>query len=109
METTPEKHLDKQLILPELDISRTAHLQPIIDFLKAGGNTPATGDAFYYHRDGYGVYGFAQPLDIAGLREKFDFPASIRLTEHSVFDAGNFVTITQDSGPNSGRKISFEQ
>jgi hypothetical protein len=103
MVTAPEK----QPISAQSEDSRTAHLQPLIDFLKAQGNEPATGDAFYYERDGYGVYGFAQPLDVVGLRERFDFPPSIHLSANAIFDAGNFVTITQDAGPNTGRVINF--
>jgi len=69
METTPKK----VLILANLADFRTAHLQPVIDFLKAQGNVPATDDQFRYNRDGLGVYGFAQPLDTQLLQEHFDF------------------------------------
>jgi hypothetical protein len=100
---------EKVLILADKADFRTAHLQPVIDFLKAQGNTPATGDQFYYNRDGYGVYGFAQPLDVAALRAHFEFPPSIHLTATSVQDTRHFVCITQDSGPQMVRKLSFEE
>ena len=41
------KPLPKEPISDKADGSRTAHLQPVIDFLKDQGNEPATGDAFY--------------------------------------------------------------
>lgn len=100
----------KERILPDAPTgSDTDHLLPIIDFLKAQGNTPATGDQFYYNRDGYGVYGFAQPLDTQLLQEHFDFPPSIHLTATSVQDTRHFVCITQDSGPQPVRRLSFEK
>lgn len=98
----------KEPILDKADGSRTAHLQPVIDFLKAQGNEPATGDAFYYTRDGYGVYGFAQPLDVSALRARFEFPPSIHLTATSVQDTRHFVCITQDRGPRPVRRPSPE-
>lgn len=75
---TPEK---QRVPADAPDPTSTHHLRPIIDFLKARGNAPATGDQFYYTRDGYG---FAQPLDVAVLRAHFEFPPSIHLTATSV-------------------------
>lgn len=95
-------NLEKQCILAEvLDPTSTDHLRPIIDFLKAQGNEPTTEDRFCYSRDGYGVYGFAQPLDVAALRARFDFPASIHLTATAVQDTRHFVCITQDPNRNA--------
>ncbi len=92
-------NLEKQRILADAsDPTSTDHLRPVIDFLKAQGNEPANGDQFYYTRDGYGMYGFAQPLDVAALRARFDFPPSIHLTATSVQDTRHFVCITQDAG-----------
>lgn len=98
----------KEPISDKADGSRTAHLQPVIDFLKAQGNEPATGDAFYYNRDGYGVYGFTQPLDMDALRARFDFPASIVAGQSGVYDTRNFVSIAQDFGTQPVRPLSFE-
>lgn len=98
----------KELISDKSEGSRTVHLQPIIDFLKAQGNEPATGDAFYYNRDGLGTYGFAQPLDMAALRARFDFPDSIALYATAIHDSRNFVRITQDFGTQPVRPLSFE-
>ncbi|MBG8555116.1 hypothetical protein [Hymenobacter guriensis] len=93
-------HTEKKHILSDaLNQSGTGHLLPIIDFLKVQGNEPSTGDQFYYYRDGNGVYGFAQPLDVAALRAQFEFPSSIHLTATSVHDIRHFVCITQNSGP----------
>lgn len=102
MKTVPSK----VPILAQSDDSRTAHLQPLIDFLKAQGNESASPAGFTYDRDGYGSYYFAQPLDIEALRAQFDFPPSIEAGPLAVFDSGNFVAITQALPP--GRVLSFE-
>lgn len=95
-------------ILAGLADFRTAHLQPVIDFLKAQGNTPATGDQFHYNRDGLGVYGFAQPLDTQLLQEHFDFPPSISLSVDGLHDSRHFVRI-QHTPDQSVRCLSFEE
>ena len=81
------------------DDSRTVHLQPLIDFLKAQGNAPASADDFTFDRDGYGSYYFAQALDMEALRARFDLPATLLLTKDTVQDTRNFVRITQALGP----------
>ena len=98
----------KEPILDKADGSRTAHLQPVIDFLKAQGNEPATGDAFEYNRDGLGTYGFSQPLDVDLLQQHFDFPPSIHLSSAGLHDSRNFVRIAQDFGTQPVRPLSFE-
>lgn len=87
--------------------SDTAHLQPVINFLKAQGNTPAAGDAFQFNRDGLGVYGFAQPLDTQQMKEYFDFPSSISLSVDGLHDSRHFVRI-QHAPNQSARRFSFE-
>ena len=82
-------------ISAKFDGSRTAHLQPLIDFLKAQGNAPASADTFTFDRDGYGDYRFAGPLDMAALRERFEFPPTLLLGQNSVQDTRNFVGIGQ--------------
>ena len=103
MKTTPKK----VLILAGLADFRTAHLQPVIDFLKAQGNAPAAGDQFRYNRDGLGVYGFAQPLDTQLLQEHFDFPPSISLSVDGVHDSRHFVRI-QHTPARPVHRFSFE-
>lgn len=83
-------------ISAKLDGSRTAHLQPLIDYLAAQGNAPASED-FTYDRDGYGSFYFTKALDMALLRAHFAFPATIVLTKDTVQDSRNFVGITQAS------------
>ena len=86
----------------------TDHLLPVIAFLKAQGYEPATGDGFYFDRDGLGTYGFTQPLDVALLQQHFDFPPSIQVSHGQVFDTRHFVRIRQDFGPQPVRRLSFE-
>ena len=93
----------KEPVLEKIDGSRTAHLQPLIDFLKAQGNPPhpippylVSGEnGFYFDRDGFGDFCFERPLDMAGLSAHFELPDTIRLAETSVYDARNFVRISQ--------------
>ena len=87
--------LEKTVLVEKLPDSRTAHLQPIIDYLTAEGNAPAGQAEFTYDRDGYGSYYFKEALDMAMLRAHFAFPATIVLTKDTVHDKGNFVRITQ--------------
>jgi len=86
----------------------TDHLLPVIAFLKAQGYTPATGDAFYFDRDGLGTYGFAQPIDTDGSEYHFVFPPTVKLTPTSIYDTRHFVTIKQFAGPQVVRSMSFE-
>jgi hypothetical protein len=79
---------------------RTDHLRPVIDFLLAQGNTPAgwRGDAFSFDQGGEGHYTFTGPIDAAQLRERFAFPASIRVYDDgSIKDSLNRVDIGQES------------
>lgn len=87
--------------------SNTAHLQPVIDFLKTQGYTPAAGDTFQFNRDGLGVYGFDQPLDTQLLQEHFDFPSSISLSVDGLHDSRHFVRI-QHTPNRPARRFSFE-
>jgi hypothetical protein len=83
--------------------SRTAHLLPLIAFLEAQGNPPhpippylvAGENGFYFDRDGLGDFTFEQPLDLAGLAAHFELPDTIKLAKTSVYDARNFVRISQ--------------
>ena len=87
----------------------TDHLLPVIAFLKAQGYTPATGDVFYFDRDGLGTYGFVEPLDTTDLTAHFDFPPSVRVVPGRIYDTRHFVRITQFEGPQSVRRLSFER
>lgn len=94
---------EKEPVLEKFDGSRTAHLQPLIDFLKDQGNPPwqapsyqAVGEnGFHFDRDGFGTFYFEQPLDIAALAAHFELPASILLGQAAVSDSRNFVSISQ--------------
>lgn len=106
MEITPEK---QRIEADAASRNDTDHLLPVIAFLKAQGYEPATGDAFYSTRDGLSIYGFTEPLDVDLLQQHFDFPSSIELSHGQLFDSRHFVRISQDSGPQMVRKLSFEQ
>ena len=93
--------LEKVALVEKLPDSRTAHLQPVIDFLKAQGNAPASNDEFTYNRDGFGEYEFHQPLDVEALRQRFTFPSTILLTKDAVQDTRNFVAVTQALPPSA--------
>ncbi|MFD2722133.1 hypothetical protein ACFST9_25675 [Hymenobacter monticola] len=90
-------------ISEKMTASRTAHLQPLIDFLKAQGNPPwiapsdrpAGDDGFYFDRDGYGTFYFEQPLDLPALAARFALPATIAVGQTAVYDSRNFVCIAQ--------------
>lgn len=93
----------KVLIAAKEDHSRTAHLLPLIAFLKAQGNPPhpippylvAGENGFYFDRDGLGTFCFEQPLDLAALAAHFELPDSIQLAKTSVYDSRNFLLISQ--------------
>ncbi len=88
--------------------SDTDHLLPVMNFLKAQGNTPATGDKFDFNRDGLGTYGFSQPLDVALLQEHFVFPPTIKLSVDGLHDTRHFVRIGQGNPSQPARQMSFE-
>lgn len=78
---------------------RTDHLRPVIEYLLAQGNTPASwrGDAFSFDQGGEGHYLFAGPIDAAQLRERFAFPASIQVYDDgSIKDSLNRVDISHE-------------
>ncbi len=99
------KSPEKVPISAQSDASRTAHLQPVIDFLKAQGNESASPAGFAFDRDGYGTYCFEKPLDMEAIRARFAFPDSINVSNDAVYDAGNFVAIIQRIPP--GRVLTF--
>lgn len=88
--------------------SDTDHLLPVIDFLKAHGNTPAASNEFAFNRDGLGVYGFQEPLDVALLQEHFVFPPTIKLSVDGLHDTRHFVRIAHGIPNQPARKMSFE-
>ena len=82
--------------------SLTAHLMPIVAFLKAQGNTPApplsyaqqNPDGFNFDRDGLGTFLFEQPLDVEAVKGRFDFPSGIGFTRQGdIWDSRNRVGI----------------
>ena len=88
---------------------RTDHLRPVIEYLLAQGNRPA----HWWHEDGWRSdpggelhYAFTDPIDAAQVRERFTFPASIRVYDNgSIKDSLNRVNISQES---PGLLFSFE-
>ena len=85
-------------IREKVDGSRTAHLEPIIEFLKARGNAPAYVDEFQYNRDGFGVYEFARPLDLDAVAQRFALPPTIKVNATELYDERNFVAIGHHLG-----------
>ena len=67
--------------------SRSAHLQPVIDFLISQGNTPLQ-KGFYYDKGGIGTFEFADPIDSNLLKEKFEFPDSIKVGKDAYYGGG---------------------
>jgi hypothetical protein len=96
-------HPEKEPIPEKLEGSRTAHLQPLIDFLKAQGNTPwptpsdrpVGADGFEYDRDGFGTFYFEQPLDLLALAARFELPDTITVGTTAVYDRRNFAGLSQ--------------
>lgn len=95
---------DKEPISEKFAGSRTAHLQPLIAFLKVQGNIPWQApsyrpvgvDEFDFDRDGFGNFYFTSPLDLAAVREKFVLPATISFTPGgTIWDERNLVGIAQ--------------
>lgn len=96
--------LGKVLIAEKEPGSLTAHLLPVVAFLKAQGNAPSAAlsyaqqnpDGFNFDHDGVGVFLFEKPLDVAAIRAHFDFPPTIGFTpEGDVWDDRNRVGIMQ--------------
>ena len=94
----------KVAIAERVSGSVTAHLLPVVAFLKAQGNTPApplsyaqqNPDGFNFDRDGLGTFLFEQPLDVEAVKAHFDFPPTIAFTpEGDVWDNRNRVGIMQ--------------
>ena len=102
---TPEK---RRIEADASNRTDTDHLLPVIAFLKAQGYEPATGDGFYFDRDGLGTYGFTQPLDTQLLQEHFTFPPSIHLSVDGLHDSRHFVRI-QHTPDAPVRRFSFEK
>ena len=70
---------------------RTDHLRPVIDFLLAKGNRPSHWwheSGFWFDQGGELHFTFTDPIDAAELREHFDFPPSIRISDDGVIKDG---------------------
>ena len=94
----------KAAIAEQVPGSLTAHLLPVVAFLKAQGNPPApplsyapqNPDGFNFDRDGLGKFRFEKPLDVAAIKAHFDFPSGIGFTrEGDLWDSRNRVGIMQ--------------
>ncbi|OGX92212.1 hypothetical protein [Hymenobacter coccineus] len=88
---------------------RTDHLRPVIDFLLAKGNRPSHWwheSGFWFDQGGELHYTFTDPIDAAELREHFDFPPSIRLSDDgAIRDGPNHFDIYYDR---PAKRFSFE-
>lgn len=88
---------------------RTDHLRPVIDFLLAKGNRPSHWwheSGFWFDQGGELHFTFTDPIDAAELREHFDFPPSIRLSDDGVIkDGPNHFDIYYDR---PAKPMSFE-
>lgn len=69
------------------DNNRAAHLRPVIDFLIQQGNRPLQKD-FSYDKSGIGTFEFSEPLNIRLLKERFDFPETIKVGEDPYYGGG---------------------
>ena len=94
----------KVAIAERVSGSVTAHLLPVVAFLKAQGNPPAPArssgqpepDGFQFDRDGLGTFLFEQPLDVAAVKARFAFPSGIGFTRQGdIWDSRNRVGILQ--------------
>jgi hypothetical protein len=93
---------EKKSISEKFEDSRTAHLRPLIDFLKAQGNPPwpAPGygsigaDGFVFDRDGYGTFYFRDPLVLDAVRQHFLLSTTILAQNGAIWDQRNGVGIT---------------
>lgn len=84
-------------VLPKLPGSRTAHLQPVLDWLLAQGCQPAGLPAFTFNRDGHGSCRFAGTLPLAQLAARFALPASVVPYADGLDDRRNFLEIVADA------------
>lgn len=96
--------LEKTVLVEKLPDSRTAHLLPVVEFLKSQGNTPwlapsyrpVGADGFDFDRDGFGNFYFDEPLDLKAVRMHFSLPGTITFTQDGgIWDQRNLVGIAQ--------------
>lgn len=82
--------------------SLTAHLMPLIEFIKAQGNPPVpppsyaqlNEDGFRFDRDGLGTFLFQEPLDVAAIQARFELPPTIVfITDGDIWDRRSRVGI----------------
>lgn len=98
------KNPKKVAIAEKVPGSLTAHLIPLVAFLKAQGNTPApplsyaqqNPDGFNFDRDGLGTFLFENPLDVEAIKVHFDLPSGIGFTRQGdLWDSRNRVGISR--------------
>lgn len=70
------------------------HLEPIVDALIEAGNKPTQSSRFYQARDGWRC-DLKKPIDFKLLKERFEFPESIILSEplDKIFCQNSWVEI----------------
>lgn len=74
------------------------HLEPIVKTLIAAGNSPTHASVFYKDKDGW-VCDLQKPIDFGLLRETFEFPDSILVSEEddSIFCQNTWIEIKGNS------------
>lgn len=65
---------------PEQGEALYSHLQPIVDFLLAGGNKPSSRFLWGNNRTGYFCH-LKNDIDFEGVKDNFELPDSIKLNE----------------------------
>lgn len=67
-----------------------AHLRPVIDFLIEQGNMPFSLE-FKRDKGGIGTFEFRDPIESDLLKERFEFPDSIKVGEDAYYGGGGGV------------------
>jgi len=89
--------MEKIKILPQSPDPKdeTAHLRPVIEFIKTQGNSPENKDQFEYDlKDGFKTYTFKLPIDRLMIEKKFEFPDTIAFVDNrTIHDKKNLIEI----------------
>lgn len=57
----------------------TAHLRPIIEFLKEQGNEPLNRSGFIFDKGGFGEMRWKKPFNVQKIQDHFILPESIQI------------------------------
>jgi len=84
--------------MPEEGTPSYSHLEPIVEFLVTQNHSSVTRPLWYQDRDGWRC-DLASPLPFDLLRERFEFPSSILLSEsHGSILCQNTWIVIRGSG-----------